>query len=83
MMGTVVRHQRIIIENFDDVSTYFGLVKCTMLPPRDLFHPVLPYRTQEKLMFPFAKPVPTFVMKTRAHILMPNELFKECGAVLN
>ena len=38
-----------------DLSSYFGLVKCTVLPPRGLFHPVLPYRTQGKLMFPLCK----------------------------
>jgi hypothetical protein len=46
---------RIITENFDDISTYFGLIKCTVLPPRGLFHPVLPYRTQGKLMCPLCK----------------------------
>ena len=28
-----------------NVSNYFGLIKCTVLPPRALFHPVLPYHT--------------------------------------
>ena len=51
----VVGHPQIITENFRDVSTYFGLIKCTVLPPRGLFHPVLPYRTQNKLMFPLCK----------------------------
>ena len=51
----VVGHPQIITENFGDVSTYFGLIKCTVLPPRGLFHPVLPYRTQDKLMFPLCK----------------------------
>ena len=46
---------KIITENFDDISTYFGLIKCTVLPPRGLFHPVLPYRTKDKLMFPLCK----------------------------
>ena len=40
----------IITENFDeDVSNYFSLIKCTVLPPRGLFHPVLPYRTQDQM----------------------------------
>ena len=26
-----------------------------MLPPRDLYHPVFPYRTQGKLMFPLCR----------------------------
>ena len=56
MTRTVVGHPRIITENFDDISTYFGLIKCTtVLPPRRLFHPVLPHRTLGKLMFPLCK----------------------------
>ena len=55
MTRTVVGHPRIITENFEDISTYFGLIKCTVLPPRGLFHPVLPYRTQGKLMLPLCK----------------------------
>ena len=51
-----IGHPRIITENFDeDISNYFGLIKCTVLPPRGLFHPVLPYRTQGKLMFALCK----------------------------
>ncbi|XP_072030691.1 uncharacterized protein [Amphiura filiformis] len=30
---------------------YFGLIRCTVLPPRYLFHPVLPARCHGKLMF--------------------------------
>ena len=52
---TVVGHPKIITENFDDISTYFGLIKCTVLPPKGLLHPVLPYRTKDKLMFPLCK----------------------------
>ena len=48
-------HPEIITENFADISTYFGLIKCTVLPPNGLFHPVLPYRTENKLMFPLCK----------------------------
>ena len=48
-------HPEIITENFADISTYFGLIKCTVLPPRGLLHPVLPYRTKDKLMFPLCK----------------------------
>ena len=57
MTRTVIGHPRIITENFDDISAYFGLIKCTVLPPRGLFHPVLPYRTQGKLMFPLCRRV--------------------------
>ena len=34
-----------------DLSSYFGLAKCTVLPPDDLYHPVLPYHHQAKLTF--------------------------------
>ena len=51
----MVGHPEIITENFADISTYFGLIKCTVLPPRGLLHPVLPYRTEGKLMFPLCK----------------------------
>ena len=51
----VVGHPQIITENFQDLSTYFSLIKCTVLPPRGPFYPVLPYRTQGKLIFPLCK----------------------------
>lgn len=34
---------------------YFGVVKCRMVPPRNLFHPVLPVRYRGKLMFPLCR----------------------------
>ena len=51
MTRTVVGHPRIITENFEDISTYLN-VRFFHL---GLFHPVLPYRTQGKLMFPLYK----------------------------
>ena len=38
-----------------DLTPYFGLVKCTVLQPYGLYLPVLPYRTQRKLLFPLCK----------------------------
>jgi len=35
-----------------DISPYFGLIQCRVLPPRALYHPVLPYRHEDKLTFP-------------------------------
>ena len=35
---------------------YFGVAKATLLPPRGLFHPVLPMRINAKLMFPLCHP---------------------------
>ena len=60
----VVGHPEIITENFGDISSYFGLIKCTALPPRGLLHPVLPYRTQDKLMFPLCKTCADTLNKT-------------------
>ena len=34
---------------------FFGLIKCDILPPTFLFHPVLPYRANGKLMFPLCR----------------------------
>ncbi|CAB4015323.1 DNA polymerase [Paramuricea clavata] len=50
-----IGHPEIITENFQPISDYFGLVKCSVLPPRALYHPVLPYHTQGKLMFPLCR----------------------------
>ena len=35
-----------------DIHQYFGLIQCKVLPPRELYHPVLPYRQEGKLLFP-------------------------------
>ena len=35
-----------------DIHQYFGLIQCQILPPRELYHPVLPYRYDSKLLFP-------------------------------
>ena len=55
MTEAPVGHPEIITENFQDISNYFGIIKCRILPPRGLLHPVLPYRTNDKLMFPLCK----------------------------
>ena len=38
-----------------DISSYFGQVKCKILPPYGLYHPVLPYRSGGKLTFPLCR----------------------------
>ena len=38
-----------------DIASYFGVAKVTILPPYELFHPVLPYRCKGKLVFPLCK----------------------------
>ncbi|XP_022298821.2 uncharacterized protein LOC111107766 [Crassostrea virginica] len=48
-------HPEIITEDFQDVRSYFGIILCRVLPPRGLYHPVLPYRTGGKLLFPLCR----------------------------
>ncbi|XP_071041463.1 uncharacterized protein [Parasteatoda tepidariorum] len=50
-----VGHPQIITENFKTIDNYFGIAKCTVIPPRGLYFPVLPYRSQNKLMFPLCR----------------------------
>lgn len=59
-----VGHPRVVMDAFDRFDRtpdhYFGLIKCVLLPPQDLFHPVLPYRVPAegnsiKLVFPLCR----------------------------
>ena len=38
-----------------DISQYFGLIKCEVVPPPHLYHPVLPFRYGQKLTFPLCR----------------------------
>ena len=38
-----------------DLSESFGLALCIIVPPKNLFHPVLPYRCVGKLTFPLCR----------------------------
>ena len=47
-----VGHPEIILDNFKTLDNYFGLVKCKILPPEDLYIHVLPQRfANKKLVF--------------------------------
>jgi hypothetical protein len=46
-----VGHPKLITENFDEINNYFGLVKCQILAPNNLYIPVLPVRSNGKLIF--------------------------------
>jgi hypothetical protein len=50
-------HPEIITENFKSMDTkpYHGIVKCRVLVPAGLLHPVLPYRSKGKLLFPVCR----------------------------
>lgn len=41
----------IITENFSSIENYYGIVKCRILPPRNLYFPVLPMKIKGKLFF--------------------------------
>ena len=46
-------HPEIIFQpGHTDISQYFGIAQCTVLPPYNLYHPVLPLRQNDKLTFP-------------------------------
>ena len=48
-----LKHPEIITNPTDhDIHQYFGVAKVDVLPPRQLFHPVLPHRQGGKLTFP-------------------------------
>ena len=50
-----VGHPEVIIENFQSLDQYFGIAKVKVLPPRKLYHPVLPYTSGGKLKFPLCR----------------------------
>ena len=50
-----VGHPEIITSNFRGLEEYFGLVQCSILPPRDLLSAVLPVHTSGKLLFPLCR----------------------------
>ena len=51
-----IRHHKIHYKPGGTViASYFGLVKCKILPPYVLYHPVLPYHNGGKLTFPLCR----------------------------
>ena len=50
-----VGHPQVVTDNFKDISQYYGIIKCSVLAPSTLYHPVLPYRAVGKLMFPLCR----------------------------
>ncbi|XP_067685645.1 uncharacterized protein [Haliotis asinina] len=46
-----VGHPQIITTNFKSLDQCFGIAKVKVLPPRGLYHPVLPLKSQGKLKF--------------------------------
>ncbi|XP_071033044.1 uncharacterized protein [Parasteatoda tepidariorum] len=59
-----VGHPIIITEGFTSLENYFGVVKCTIVPPRKLYLPVLSYRCNKKLMFPLCRSCAEILQQT-------------------
>ena len=51
MRAYPIGHPEIITENFKELDEYFGIIKCSILPPQNIFHPVLPKKINKKLLF--------------------------------
>ncbi|GFQ82694.1 uncharacterized protein TNCT_323521 [Trichonephila clavata] len=43
------------VYQYQDIDSCFGLVKCKVFSPNNLFHPLLPFRCNGKLMFPLCR----------------------------
>ena len=39
----------------EEICSYFGIATVKILPPRGLYHPVLPYRSNGELKFPLCR----------------------------
>jgi len=54
-----IGHPEIISDNFKSISKsdrpYLGIMKLKILPPPNLLHPLLPMRSNGKLLFPLCK----------------------------
>jgi hypothetical protein len=50
-----VGRERVITKDFGPLSQYWGLIKARVMPPRLLHLPVLPYKTNGKLVFTLCK----------------------------
>jgi hypothetical protein len=54
--GYPVIHVGDTCKNIDACLQMEGLIKCTVVPPADLYHPVLPFRCNNKLLFCLCRP---------------------------
>ncbi len=47
-----IGHPEIILKDLEPIESYFGVIKCTVLPPHKLLHPLIPFKSpQGKLLF--------------------------------
>jgi len=58
----------IIQENFNKShGFYYGIMKCKLLPPRKLFHPIIPSRINNKLIFTLCRTCAETYQKTNCY----------------
>ena len=50
-----VKETSILTCDIEGIEKYFGIAKVKILPPRKLYHPVLPFRIKGKLVFPLCR----------------------------
>ncbi|MDI9312371.1 MAG: DNA polymerase, partial [Limnohabitans sp.] len=63
-----VNHPQIITSNFDySLDYYFGFIKCKVLPPNNLYLPVLPMRYDHKLKFVLCNKCSELMQQTECH----------------
>jgi hypothetical protein len=55
-LGHPVIHVGDACQDIEAMLRKEGFVKCTILPPRRLYHPVLPFRCNNKLLFCLCRP---------------------------
>ena len=66
-------HPEIIRSNFNyEINAYFGIIKCKMLPPSNLFHPVLPLKINSKLFFTLC-----YTCAKTSNLLLCNHSYEE------
>ena len=65
----------------DNIRQYCGLIKCKVLPPTNLYHPVLPQKCSQKLMFPFLEGLTHLSNKCRKKMIQesPKEVIDCVG----
>lgn len=83
-----VGHPSIITHPEDQKMSYYGMAKVDILPPYDLFNPVLPYRCGGKLTFPLCRYCvkteqsnPCWTVPTSVPTLLKNGLFMARGVL--
>jgi hypothetical protein len=62
-----VGHPEIITKKFKDISSYFGFIKCKVIPPKQLYIPVLPAKINNKLIFTLCKKCAEEQIETCTH----------------